>query len=223
MKDLPWFTTKGQVAQLIAAVLGCTIAGSAAWQKIKDNELLAPGPILFFVLVVIVVLSVALLLYSRYNMTVLPPSSLPEDADVRVINPLGKVRTTTDKDGTRRFEVEGTLKQLPVDIEIWAFVKDVSLPRWWPHGPAVVHGLNWTISRVNPGSGEKVKLQVYLVGKSGQALIAYYRSVGNVMRQLKAEVTKQSPSLNTDEFRPPAITYLGSDMTFVFDKLLPVE
>ena len=212
MKHLPWFTTKGQAAQLVVALIACVIAAGVAWPQIRDNQLLSPGPILFFILVVIVILSVGLLL------------SAPEGAEVKIINPLSKIKTMTDKDGTRRFEIEGSLKQLPAGIEIWAFIKDVTQPRWWPHGPAVVNGTSWTISHINPGRSKTVKLQVCLVGKSGQALIAYYRSLGDVMRQLKENVLKQSGSpFNTDEFKAPPITDLGTDMTFVFDKLLPVE
>jgi hypothetical protein len=89
---------------------------------------------------------------------------------------------------------------------------------------ASANGTSWTISRINPGRSKEVKLQVCLVGKSGQALIAYYRSLGAVMTRLKADVIKQSASpLNTDEFKAPAITDLGADMTLVFDRVFPVE
>jgi hypothetical protein len=227
MKNLPWFNTKGQVAQLVAAVFGCAIAASVAWPKIKDNELLSPGPILFFILVFIVILSVGLLLYSRYAFSHLQGTpregpEAPKVPEVTVVSPQGRAKTRAE-DGKRYFEVEGTLKQLPPGTEIWAFVKDVSEPKWWPHGPAVVNGTYWTIGNVNPGTSKNVKLQVCLVGKSGQALIAYFRLVGGVMRQLKGDVTKRNKSIDTDEFKAPAITDLGSDMIFIFDKLLPVE
>jgi hypothetical protein len=212
MKNLPWFSTKGQAAQLLVALVACVLGAKVAWTQVQDNQLLSLGTILFVVLVVIVVLSIGLLL------------SPPAGAEVKIVNPLSKIRTTTDGDGTRRFEIEGTLKQLPPDTEIWAFIKDVTQPRWWPHGPALVNGTSWTISRINPGRSKEVKLQVCLVGKSGQALIAYYRSLGAFMTRLKADVIKQSASpLNTDEFKAPAITDLGNDMTLVFDKLFPVE
>jgi hypothetical protein len=212
MKDLPWFNTKAQLVQLIAAVLGTGIAAVVAWPQIQQNQLLSLGPILFFVLVAIVLLSVRLMLF--------PPEAPHE---IQIISPIGKVMTKQAASGARYFELNGTFKQLSANTEIWAFVKDVSQPRWWPQGPATLNGSNWTISHVYPGTSEKVRLQVYIVGKSGQALIGYHRLVGDVMRRLKDEVSRQVKSVNTDEYKAPAITDLGADVTCVFDKVLPVE
>jgi len=211
MKDLPWINTKGQLIQVITAVIGLVISGIVAWPALKQNQLLSAGPIFCVILFVIAISAIKLLLF--------PPDAPPE---VKVVSPVGKVTTKTESD-QRYFEIGGTFKQLSAGTEIWAFVKDVSQPRWWPHGPAVLNGSNWTISRVNPGRSDKVKLQVYIVGKSGQALIAYYRLVGGLMRQLRDEVNKRAKSIDTSEFKAPAITDLGTDMTCVFDKILSVQ
>ena len=212
MKNLPWFNTKAQAIQVVVAVLACFIAAIVAWPQIQQNQLLSLGPILFFVLMIIVALSVRILLF--------PPNAPHE---VEVANATVRVKTTRAEGGARYFEVEGTFKQLSKDEEIWVFIKDVSQPRWWPHGPATLNGSNWTISQVNPGTSEKTRLQVYIVGKSGQALIAYYRLAWDVVKQLKDDVNRQAKSLDTGKFKAPAITDLGSDMTRVFDKVLPVE
>jgi hypothetical protein len=212
MKDLPWFNTKAQLVQLIAAVLGCGIAAVVAWPQIQQNQLLSLGPLLFFVLLVIVLLSVRLMVF--------PPEAPHE---IQIISPTKKVMTKQNASGARYFEVNGTFKQLSANTEIWAFVKDVSQPRWWPQEPATLDGSNWTISHVYFGASEKVRLQVYIVGKSGQALIGYYRSVGDVMRRLREGASKQVKSVDMDEYKTPAITDLGADMKCVYDKVLPVE
>jgi hypothetical protein len=149
-----------------------------------------------------------------------PPSRDP--AEVHVTHPHDSIKTQTKK-GRRYFEIVGTLKQLPADTEIWAFVKDISQPKWWPHGPAIVIGPNWRISRVNPGGGGTIRLQICLVGKSGQALIAYHRLVGAELSRLRGNIKKQFTSADVDELWAPAIADPGSDITFVHDKVVSVE
>jgi hypothetical protein len=211
MTDLPWFNTKAQVVQVVAAVVGGVIAAVVAWPALQQNQLLSAGPVLFVILVVIAISAIKLLLF--------PPDAPHE---VKVISPAGRVTTKPEND-QRYFEIEGTFKQLSAGTEIWAFVKDVSQPRWWPQGPAVLNGTNWTISRVYVGGGDNVKLQVYIVGKSGQALIAYFRLVGGIMRQLRNDVNERAKSIDTKGFKAPAITDLGTDMMCVFDKVMPVQ
>src|SRR5579862_8146628 len=52
-----WFSTKGQIVQVVLAALGCFFAGVKAWPDMKNNDLLSSGAILFYVLVTVVVLS----------------------------------------------------------------------------------------------------------------------------------------------------------------------
>jgi hypothetical protein len=58
----PWFTTWGQVIQVMAAVVGCIFAGIKAWPDMKTNQLLSLGSLLFYILVGLVVVSVTLLI-----------------------------------------------------------------------------------------------------------------------------------------------------------------
>jgi hypothetical protein len=46
-----WFANRGQILQLGVQVIAVSIAAFVAWPKIKEDELLSLGPILFLVLV----------------------------------------------------------------------------------------------------------------------------------------------------------------------------
>ena len=128
----------------------------------------------------------------------------------------------TVEDGRRYFPIGGNLKSLPPDTELWVFVKDISQPRWWPHGPAAVTDGTWNISRLYCGWGQEVKLQACVVGKSGQALVHYYRLAWRQMDQLKRDIKKEFPSANIDGFQASAIAELSTDITSFDDKTVTV-
>jgi hypothetical protein len=206
-----FFANKGQFIQLIVSVIACSVAVVNVWPSIAPARLILPSSIVMLAAaVLIVVISVVLLfLYPRTS------------AGVQVNYPIDRA-IARKEDGKRYFEVQGTLKQVPEGMEIWAFIRSVNQPRWWPHGPATVNPPNWTIS-VNPGSGKSVRLQVCLIGKDGQALIGYYGSVWEKLNEQKKAIAAQSPSVELDELGAPPFTQLTSDVVKVFDKVISVQ
>jgi hypothetical protein len=63
----PWFTSKGQVIQVAAAIVGCIFAGVKAWPDVRSNEFLTLGAILFYVLVSLVVVSIVVLIRALHR------------------------------------------------------------------------------------------------------------------------------------------------------------
>jgi len=59
---LPWFSTKGQVIDLLLKMLLAVLAGFDAWPKMKQNEFLSAGALLFYALVAVVMATLALLI-----------------------------------------------------------------------------------------------------------------------------------------------------------------
>ena len=52
---MDWVANKGQVIQILAAVLAVILAGINAWPKLQGNQFFSLGAILFYVLVLLVV------------------------------------------------------------------------------------------------------------------------------------------------------------------------
>lgn len=242
MNTMPWFSTKGQIVQAFVAAIACVIAGYNAWPTMKQNDLFSIGPILFYILVGTVLFSVVLLLYSVRNATTSHTPSLgiadlrevAEIADIRVGRPIGSVTAQVGKDGVGFFEVAGTLKQLPADMQIWAFVKDKHRPRWWPQEAANISGSDWKVRRVTFGGGHKVTLQICLVDKHGQSLISYYRLVGAEVHRVREQIQKelQLPNLertrqqlqpSLDELKTPPMAELGTGIIVVHDKEIEIN
>lgn len=61
---MPWFSTKGQLAQLLVGILGTFAALANAWPAIRDLQLLSWSPLVFYA---IVTLFAASLIYDRKN------------------------------------------------------------------------------------------------------------------------------------------------------------
>lgn len=55
---MPWFSTKGQIAQLCFTAVACVFSGVKAWPDMLENKLLSLGAILFYLLVGLVSVSV---------------------------------------------------------------------------------------------------------------------------------------------------------------------
>ena len=94
-----WFSNKGQFLQLIVSTIACAIAGANAWSAMQKNELTSTGPILFYVLVLIVILSVFIALYR-------PPSS--PNVNLQVTDPGNAVKAHGDG-SDRYFDAVGTV------------------------------------------------------------------------------------------------------------------
>jgi hypothetical protein len=62
MPSLPWFANKGQIIQIVLAALATGIAGFLAWPRFRENALLSGGAVLFYVLVLLVVVSLVTML-----------------------------------------------------------------------------------------------------------------------------------------------------------------
>ncbi len=56
-----WFANKGQIVQTLLTGLGCVFAAIKAWPEMKSNEFLSLGALLFYALVGLTILSVAVL------------------------------------------------------------------------------------------------------------------------------------------------------------------
>ena len=83
---LPWFSTKGQIAQVAFAAAACVFAGFKAWPEMKQNEYLSTGALLFYSLVGLVVASIVML--ARAVRT----AARPQIGAVLEGEPLGEVR-----------------------------------------------------------------------------------------------------------------------------------
>lgn len=59
---LPWFSSKGQIADLVLKILLAVLAGKNAWPQMKQNEFLSAGALLFYGLVATVLISLGILL-----------------------------------------------------------------------------------------------------------------------------------------------------------------
>jgi hypothetical protein len=74
---LPWFTTKGQIAQLGIALLACIFGGVKAWPDMQKTNLFTLGAILFYLLVGLVVFMIAVLVRNSSARA----HTLPAEAD----------------------------------------------------------------------------------------------------------------------------------------------
>jgi hypothetical protein len=61
---LPWFTTKGQIAQLGFALAACIFSGIKAWPDMQKTDVFTPGAILFYLLVGLVISIIVVLIRS---------------------------------------------------------------------------------------------------------------------------------------------------------------
>jgi hypothetical protein len=81
MDDHPkWFANRGQFIQTILAGIAVIVGGVNAWPRIKGNQVLSAGAILFYLLIAIMLLSIWLLVRSaasRVVLTSIPPHSMP--------------------------------------------------------------------------------------------------------------------------------------------------
>jgi hypothetical protein len=59
---LPWFSTKGQIADLALKTLLAVLAGKTAWPEMKQNEFLSAGALLFYGLILAVLVSLGIVL-----------------------------------------------------------------------------------------------------------------------------------------------------------------
>jgi hypothetical protein len=118
----------------------------------------------------------------------------PESYSIRVLHPSLHERVD------HSFEVKGTLKKIPKELEIWVFVikdhgRDIF---YWPQEPAVIRDNAW-YSKVNYVESGTQRVAIFLVGKNGQTLIHYFKKAG----------IENSQDGNP---RWPAITKLTSDI-----------
>src|SRR4051812_48495079 len=59
--QLQWFTTKGQIIQVLIAALACIFAGIRAWPDMQRTNLFTVGAIVFYLLVALVVFMIIVL------------------------------------------------------------------------------------------------------------------------------------------------------------------
>jgi len=52
-----WFANRGQFIQIVVQLVACIFAGIKAWPDMKNNALLSPGSLLFYLLVLMVIAS----------------------------------------------------------------------------------------------------------------------------------------------------------------------
>ena len=58
MAGMPWFTTKGQICQLLVTLAALCLAGYNAWPDMKMSDYLSGGAVLFYILVALVLGSI---------------------------------------------------------------------------------------------------------------------------------------------------------------------
>jgi hypothetical protein len=77
---LPWFSTKGQIAQLALATLGCIFAAIKAWPEMKNNQFLSLGALLFYALVGLVLIASTTLVKAIRSKSPVPIDTPARDA-----------------------------------------------------------------------------------------------------------------------------------------------
>jgi hypothetical protein len=54
---MPWFSSKGQIIQVAAAIIGLVIAASKAYPDFSANRIFSAGPVIFYLLLALALLS----------------------------------------------------------------------------------------------------------------------------------------------------------------------
>jgi hypothetical protein len=72
--DLPWFSNRGQIIQVAAAVGAFFITAYLAWPHLQSNEFLSAGSILFYLLSALVILQLR-----RFPASLPQPDTVDED------------------------------------------------------------------------------------------------------------------------------------------------
>lgn len=134
--------------------------------------------------------------FSRRGETEISKDAVAQAAGVQVTEP-----GSNDSVPSSGFKVAGTYIEIPDGFELWTLTMDESKDRirYWPQNAARFTGKTWN-SRINGLGGPREKPKkfcLFLVGKSGQALIKYFRKAarhtdknGNQMWHAFEELTE---------------------------------
>src|SRR5689334_10848641 len=55
---MPWFSSKGQIAQVVLAAIACVIAGKKAWPDMNMDKYFSAGSVLFYLLVLTLLVAI---------------------------------------------------------------------------------------------------------------------------------------------------------------------
>ena len=127
---MPWFSTRGQVVQTIVPILALLIPAIVAWPKLREDQLLAVGPIIFYLLVGAGIVTVVIFVRTA-NRT----SRDQREDGVAIVSP--RDNDTVGPTDT----VRGTIRPV-ADVQVW--IRSHGDSKWYPAWDQQRVGEQWS-------------------------------------------------------------------------------